>query len=294
MQFSIIIPVYNSHTTIERCLLGVQNLKHPSFEVFLVDSSPDDRSSEIIKRFPQYRLMKSKRRLLMHAARNLAIQHASGSTIVCLDPDCVPEEDWLTRLEDSLGKGFSVVGGGIAFSPSSSMNLAAHIVKFSLWFPGDETRLVADLPTANLAIRRKALDAVGGFSEDYIAGDTELCHRLRRHGYENFFDGRAVVHHIHEVTFRSLGRERFKRGIDFGVMRAATQEWNTMLSLLTIVGMPLLALRQFYWKFKASASHGYLTGFLRMAPVILCCDFAWMTGVAIGKARSLVRPRSPA
>ncbi len=289
MEFSIVIPVYNSHTTIERCLLGVQRLQHPSFEVILVDSSPDDRSSGIIKRFPGYRLIRSEGRMLMHAAKNLAIQHATGKTIVCLDPDCVPDPDWLNRLESSLQIGHSVVGGGIAFYPSTSMNLAAHIVKFWPWFPGDETRYVEDLPTANLAIRRKALDEVGAFSEDYISGDTELCHRLRRQGYENFFDGRAVVHHIHEVTFGSLVRERFKRGIDFGIMRAASSEWNKMLSLLTIVAMPALALRQFYWKFKASAGHGYLTGFLQMSPVILCCDFSWMAGVAIGKIRSLRR-----
>ena len=292
MRFSIIIPVYNSHTTIERCLRGIEQIDYSGFEVILVDSSPDDRSSEIIRRFPQYTLVRPQKRMLMHAAKNLGIQQAVGETIVCLDPDCVPDRDWLRRLEEALSRGYNVVGGGIAFYPGSRLNLAAHIVKFWLWFPGDETRVVADLPTANLAIRRSALDVVGGFSEDYIAGDTEICHRLRRHGFESYFDGRAVVHHIHEVTLGSLLRERLLRGIDFGLMRAATPEWSRSLSLLTIVAMPLLALRQFAWKFRASAGHGYRAGFLLMSPVILCCDFAWMSGVAIGKARSLVRWRS--
>jgi O-antigen biosynthesis protein len=293
VRFSVIIPVFHSHTTIERCLRGLERLEHSSFEVILVDSSPDNRSADIIARFPRFRLIRSGRRLMMHAARNVALPHATGRTIVCLDPDCIPDPDWLTRLEEALDRGHRVVGGGISCHPSGAVNLAAHIVKFWRWFPGNDAGPIEDLPTANLAVDREALEAAGAFSEAYIAGDTELCHRLRRTGIDIHFDGRAVVQHIHEATFGSLMSERFRRGIDFAVMRAASPEWNRVLSLLTVAGAPVLALRQFYWKFKASAGHGYLGGFLAMAPVILCCDVAWMSGVALGKVRSLRRQASP-
>jgi len=290
VRFSIVIPVYNSHTTLQRCLEGVRKLDYTSFEVILVDSSPDERSFDIIKCYPEYTGIRSVERLWMHEAKNVGIRSASGEIIACLDPDCVPDPDWLTRLEESLKEGYHVVGGGMGFYPGRPIDLAAHILKFWRWFPFSGVRIVEDLPTANIAFDRGALNAGGLFGSEYISGDTELCYRLRRHGFPNYLNGEAVVRHIHEVTFMSLMKERFTRGIDFALMRASTPEWNRLLSVVAIVAMPLLALRQFYWKFKASSRHGYLRGFLRMPHVILCGDFAWMTGVAIGKARSLFRP----
>lgn len=294
MTFTVIIPVYNSHTTLERCLQGVERLDHGSFDVLVVDSSPDDRSVEIIRRFPRCRLLRSDRRLLMHAAKNLALREAGGRFAAFLDPDCIPARDWLSRLEETLNAGHGVAGGGIGFVPAGDLNLAAHIVKFWRWFPSERVGPVEDLPTANMVVRRDLLNAAGGFREDMIAADTELCHRLRREGWESIFDGRAVVKHIHEVTLRSLVRERFTRGRDFAVMRAGLPHWTPFLSVLAILGVPLLALRQFAWKLRAAAGHGLLAGFLRTWPVILLCDLAWMTGVAIGKAtvlRSGIRRR---
>lgn len=287
MTFSIIIPVYRSHTTIERCLRGVELLEHDSHEVLIVDSSPDERSAEIIRQFPRFRLLRSDRRLLMHAAKNLALREATGRFAAFLDPDCIPAPDWLSRLEETLRSGCGVVGGGIGHVPAGDLNLAAHIVKFWRWFPSERVGPVEDLPTANMVVRRYLLLAAGGFREDMIAADTELCHRLRREGWESIFDGRAVVRHIHEVTLRSLVRERFTRGQDFALMRAGLPEWTRLLSVLAVAGAPLLALRQFFWKFRAAARHGLLAGFLRTWPVVLLCDAAWMSGVALGKLRAL-------
>ena len=157
MRASVIIPVYKSDTTIQRCVAGLQCLEHESFEVIFVVSSPDDRSSEIIRRFPQFRLIRPKERMLMHAARNAGIQAARGDVIVFTDPDCVVAPDWLSELDKSLKSGHSVVGGGIALYPGGVIDQAAHIVKFWRWFPGGEDRYAEDLATANFAVKRDAL-----------------------------------------------------------------------------------------------------------------------------------------
>ena len=282
MRASVIIPVYKSHTTIQRCIAGLQRLEHDSFEVIFVDSSPDDRSSEIIRRFPQFRLIRSNERMLMHAARNLGVQAARGNVIVFTDPDCVVAPDWLSKLDESLKSGHAVVGGGIALYPGSATDLAAHIVKFYRWFPGGEDRYAEDLATANFAVQRDALLSVGLFKADIFSGDTELSHRLRRGGYGLYFNSRAVVHHIHEATFNALMKERFTRGKDFGRMRTALPEWSAWKSLAGVFAAPFLALRQVHWKFLACRKHGYLRGFLNTLHIILCCDFAWTAGAALG------------
>lgn len=293
MRVSIIIPVYNSHTTIERCVDGLERLEHPSFEVVFVDSSPDDRSSEIIRRHPRFKLIRSKERLLMHAARNLGVQAASGEVIMFTDPDCVVAPDWLVKLEEAMQKGYSVVGGGIALFPGTAADTAAHIIKFWRWLPGGGDGLAEDLATANFALQRKALQSVGGFRGDIIAGDTELSHRLRTNGYELFFHGRAVVNHIHDATFMGLIRERFLRGMDFGKMRMAIPSWSKWKSALAVVGAPILALRQAYWQFLASRKNNLLMGFFRTLHIILCADIAWMVGASRGYIAAFRHGRSP-
>jgi glycosyltransferase involved in cell wall biosynthesis len=293
MRVSIIIPVYNSHATIQRCVDGLERLEHPSFEVVFVDSSPDDRSTEIIRHHPRFKLIRSKERLLMHAARNLGVQEASGDVIVFTDPDCVVAPDWLVKLEEGLQKGYSVVGGGIALYPGHAADTAAHIIKFWRWLPGGGDRSVEDLATANFALQRKALQSVGGFRGDIIAGDTELSHRLRANGYELFFHGRAVVNHIHEATLMGLIRERFTRGVDFGKMRTTLPSWNTWKSALAVVGAPMLALRQVYWQFLASRKNNLLMGFFRAGPIIVFADIAWMLGASLGYIAAFRHGRNP-
>ncbi len=290
MRISVVIPVYKSSATILRCLSGLQQLECAPFEVIFVDSSPDDSSSEIIRRFPQYKLARTKERLLMHAARNMGVQAAEGDVIAFTDPDCVVASDWLTEVEESIRGGHAVVGGGIALFPGTSTDIAAHIVKFWRWFPGGGDRFIEDLPTANFAVRTDALRSVGLFKGDLIAGDTELSHRLREAGYNLFFNSRALVHHIHEATFVQLIRERFTRGVDFGQMRTMLSEWSTWKSCAAILAAPLLALRQVYWQCRACMTHDYLLGgFFRTLPVIVCCDYAWVFGAALGYITTIAR-----
>jgi GT2 family glycosyltransferase len=282
VKFSVVIPVYESHATIERCLAGLESLRHPSFEVIFVDSSPNDLSSSLIRKHPRFTLLRSERRLLMHAARNLGIRAASGDTIVFTDPDCVVAPDWLSILEESLVDGRAVVGGSIALFPGNSIDVAAHVVKFWRWSPGRKERIAEDLATANFAVRKTILEEAGEFDADLISGDTELSHRLRRLGCELRFNSRAVVHHIHNATFKGLIKERYVRGVDFGRMRAKLPVWTKWKSFMAIAAAPLLALRQAYWQYIAARSQGLRREFLRSAAIILCADAVWMLGTSIG------------
>ena len=91
--FSVIIPSFNSHATINRCLDSVYALPIPEdeYEVIVIDDCSTDHAVDIIK---AYELVHSNLTLLVQpqnhrqgAARNRGLQIAQGDCIVFLDSD---------------------------------------------------------------------------------------------------------------------------------------------------------------------------------------------------------------
>ena len=99
-RVSVIVPVYQSEATLERCLdaLDAQTLR--DFEAIFVDSSPGEASGLLLQRRaePWLRVERSTKRLWMHAARNLGARLARSDVLVFTDPDCVPEPAWLELI----------------------------------------------------------------------------------------------------------------------------------------------------------------------------------------------------
>lgn len=100
-QISIIIPVYNSATTIERCIVSIIQQDFKDFEVLLVDDGSSDNSLDEINR-----LSKIDSRLLafgrehagVSATRNFALDNARGKYIVFVDCDDYVEPYYLSTM----------------------------------------------------------------------------------------------------------------------------------------------------------------------------------------------------
>ena len=95
---SVIIPAYESHTTVAATLGPLlDQARAIGAEVIVVDSSPGPQTADVVERFSEVRLERSAQRLLPHAARNLGVELAKGQILVFTDPDCIPAEGWLGR-----------------------------------------------------------------------------------------------------------------------------------------------------------------------------------------------------
>lgn len=283
MMFSIIIPVYQSHTTLERCLDRLKTIASAECEIIIVDSSPDDKSEVIIKRFSEFRLIRSPDHLLMHHARNIGAQVACGKILVFTDPDCVIDDRWLPGLGESFHGGYKVVGGSILCYPGDNMDMAAHIIKFWKWLPGRGKGIITDLATANFAVDRLIFDQVGGFQNSLLAGDTELSLRLRDNGYKLYFNPHAKVYHIHEHTFVSLLRERYIRGSNHIGMLAIREQWGLFKSIIFIPAVPLLVIWMVSRTIKACWQSRLLWDFLKTIHVIVLADVVSIAGGIKGR-----------
>ena len=101
MKISVIVPVYNIEDYLERCINSILKQTYTDFELILVDDGSTDRSGAICDEAGDH----DKRVRVIHqpnggssAARNTALDVATGDYISFIDSDDYVEPDFLERL----------------------------------------------------------------------------------------------------------------------------------------------------------------------------------------------------
>ena len=224
MMFSVVIPTYNRMDTLRLTLAAVTNQQYPDYEVIVVDDGSSDSTSNTVRReFPFVRML-CQAHAGPAAARNRGLQEARGDVMAFTDDDCLVLPEWLSRLADGLHRHPEAVGVGgplLAPGPLRQTNILAryeaHVVR--VIYGARDREIVAgfDCPaggTNNMAYRRPALQAIGGFDEGfpYAGGeDADLKWRLAQTG-ARFLYLPVVTTHLQPYTWPAFRRQQFTRG----------------------------------------------------------------------------------
>ena len=274
---SIIIPAYQSSGVISHCLQGLRQQSYAEFELIVVNSSPDMETARLVQQaFPKACYVQSERRLLPCAARNRGAAFARGEILVFTDPDCRPHPDWLTRLVAAHAQGHPVVGGGID-TVGRYKEQAIHMAKFGWWLPGGDARPCFDLATANSSYARRLWQEYGPFVEHRYCADSDLNWRLRQAGYPLWFEPRAVVWHHHDAGWKRALNERWQRGHDYGLARAAQRNWRFRCGLAAL-GFPLVPWLITGRSLRNAVQAGRLRQWMLTLPFHFMCQWAWALG----------------
>lgn len=102
-DISVIIPLYNKASSIERTLRSVLSQRVLPREIVVVNDGSTDDSAQIVERIdsPLVRLIHQENRGVS-AARNRAMAEASGRWVALLDGDDAWEEDYLQQVEQLI------------------------------------------------------------------------------------------------------------------------------------------------------------------------------------------------
>lgn len=156
-------------------------------------------------------------------ARNAGVAHAANPVIAFTDDDCRPTAAWIA----GLARPFADPATGVALGrvvgedgPADDPGPAP--------FRFDATAEVAVLGAgANMAFRKDALIAIGGFDEHLGAGtrlrsgeDHDAIWRALRAGWSGAYEPDAVVHHREWRSHTATARVRFGYGIGAGAVAA--------------------------------------------------------------------------
>ena len=107
-MISVVIPSYNSHSTIKECIRALlnQNVK-VNYEIIVVDNASSDGSLELAKKIlsksnKKYILIKNSSNVGYCLGNNIGIKHSKGEYIAIINPDIILEKDWLKKLIEVL------------------------------------------------------------------------------------------------------------------------------------------------------------------------------------------------
>lgn len=103
--FSIIVPIYNVESYLDKCIQSVLSQTYQDFELILVDDGSKDSSGMICDRFAQQDArikVIHKQNAGVSVARNVGIEQAGGEYVCFIDSDDWIENDYLQKVNDNI------------------------------------------------------------------------------------------------------------------------------------------------------------------------------------------------
>lgn len=225
MDLSIIIVNWNSKEYLGACLASIRAYTRDiHYEIVVIDSASFDGAGELLARsYPEVRFIQSDRNLGFAGANNRAVREASGKYLLFLNPDTEligPAVnvmfDHLRRLPKAGAVGCRLLNGDGSVQTSCIQSfptvlnqllnaefLRGLFPRSPLWgmaslVAGLGPDEVEVLSGACIMMPRGVFEQIGSFSEEYFmyAEDLDLCYKVRKAGYANYFIPDATIIHF--------------------------------------------------------------------------------------------------
>lgn len=212
IEISIITINYNGLD--DTCALIETIPFNENMEVIVVDNASKNQEADIIaKRFPQVKVLKSKRNLGFAGGNNLGIQAAQGKYLFLINNDTIIKnfnvQALIDRMESSPNIGivcpkirFAWANNPIQFAGYSKLSTIT-VRNYAIGFnEEDQGQYDTAHPTpyahgAAMLIRRDAIDKVGLIPECYFLYYEELDWSMKftRAGYHIWYEPACTIYH---------------------------------------------------------------------------------------------------
>jgi len=215
VKLSVVIPAYNEAEFIGDCLNSILHEiegKNYDLEIVVVNNASTDQTREIVASFPKVKLIDEPSKGLVKA-RRAGYLASKGELVANIDADTRITRGWFDKVFSEFSKNEKLVGLSgpfIYYDLSKQVNYGVRL----FYYAGFVTYLLnryifkvsSMLQGGNFVIKRTALEAIGGFNEefDFWGEDTDLARRLIKAGEVKF---------TFDLPIYASGRRLEKEGI---------------------------------------------------------------------------------
>ncbi|HVT66063.1 MAG TPA: glycosyltransferase [Mycobacteriales bacterium] len=210
-RVTVVVPTFNRRDLLVRTVASLREQSYPAdrYDVVVADDQTTDSTlDDLATADGQVRIERLPIKGYAAGARNHGIAKASGQIIAFTDDDCRPQPTWLEAMVAGFADGVDLVQGRTVPDPEQPRTRWSRTIS--------TPREYGLYETANLAVRRSALDALGPVPFDptvpdalrHVLGrslgspgigeDVVLGWRVRRAGGTRFASHAVVRHHIFE------------------------------------------------------------------------------------------------
>lgn len=202
MKISLIIPAYNSQSTLQKTVAALlnQTMMFSIQEIIVVDSSADPAAIIMADslRSPLIQLVRLEKKTSPAEARNIGAGYATGDILGFIDSDVELAAAWVENILIAVRSGARIGGGGIALTKEQSLKwlpLAQYYLQVNETIAGGKTRKQLLVSSCNMFCERKLFEELGGFPNLRAAEDTMLCLKAGKLT-SVWFIPEAVCYHI--------------------------------------------------------------------------------------------------
>ena len=253
----VVIVNYNSGPLLAETVAGLARQTDPDFEAIIVDNgSTDGSAAPSIVPDARFRLLAAGGNIGFAAGCNLGCKDARTPWIAMLNPDAVPEPDWLANVKRAMVRYPETVLFGStqldAGAPEVLDGGGDHYSIYGLAWRGGHGASVKAVrgdvrvfsPCAAAAVyRRDVFEAAGGFAESFFCylEDVDLGFRLNLRGFETMQLADARVRHVGSAC---SGGKTSRFALYYGLRNAVFVCVRCMPLGLLMLALPLLVLSQ--------------------------------------------------
>lgn len=288
-EASVILCTHNRSAMLARALAALreQSLPPDAFEIIVVDDGSTDGTVAVLadakREMPNLACLRHPENRGLACARNTGVAGARTEKLLFTDDDCIPDRQWAERLSGALDDR-PVVVGAIDSLKAPFLTLCHNVAQFHGFAPGGPHGPVDFIAGANMGLRRRAVEELGGFdSRLRCAEDTEFGLRARLRGHRPFHVPEAVVTHVPDrTTVRAVFAYATRHAA--ATIRLRHRYWALLHTPWLFDSPPLLALAsplialcvtaRAYWRRPRLLRH------VLAVPFVYALKVAWCWGAA--------------
>jgi len=220
-SFSIVVPVKNEESVINRLLTSLSKLNYPACkrEIIIVEDGSTDKTLDICMNYAKENAnVKILHRPFSNgkpSALNYGLKHAKGEIVAVFDADNVPDADALMAVleyfEDPTVA--AVQGKTMSLNPKENMLTQFLSYEEAVWCEAylrgkDVLNLFVHLKGSCQFIRRDVLEKLEGFDEAVLSEDMEISAKLVENDYKIRYASDVVAWQESPSNLKTLFKQR--------------------------------------------------------------------------------------
>lgn len=279
-KLSIVILNCNTKDLLKDCLESLGKVKdEAAFEIIVSDNGSTDGSLEMLeKSFEWVKLVENKKNLGFAAGNNRARNYCKGEYVLFLNSDTIVKKNTLKKslnyiknnkevgaltckivlptgeLDKDARRSFPTPWVALTHFSGLDRILPKSKILAKYWYghiSEDKTHEVDVLQGAYFLTRKKILDEVDWFDEDYFLDgeDIDLCWKIKEKGFKIIYYPEISIIHIKKATKKKESpgkRLKFRmagvNSMEIFYKKRLWKQYPFLLNLLVLLGIKLLKL----------------------------------------------------